>query len=577
MNSPRMGRALETARHAVAVLLGGIALSACLPSAPAIENVSPFKGQGGVAGDAPVSVTFDRPMDRDSVETRFELKPSVEGCDRVACPVRWTGSTFSMTHPGHPFSNDTKYRVFIHPGYKDAGGQVNTVEHVWEFQTEAAPMLRTATPATGATGVAADADLVLQFSRPIQAPTTAQLTLRPTGSATDLNVDYHLSSASNDPGLVTVSPLRPLRPNTTYRLSISPDIEDLHHNRLGKRTDIDFTTGSGGLGRSLGFAVLDVQGRATRIAQLRPPASLNAPAPSLRVVYQAQSSIQAWGWSPDASHLYTLEGTDGTVMSVSVASGAPVRLPFRATSIAVSPASDEVAYVNADRVLHLWTAEGGDVAVPQAGAVVATPAWSGDGHRLATAIDQGAGRTGLGIVDRGTLSRYLVPQVEMAAGPMSWSFDGASLAFMRNPGPTKPAEVWIFRALAADPPALQRVDAIAATSLTWASDGGSIYAATAAGTGQGGLQRAPARPVPGQSTGFSAVRNTQGSAVFPVTPSFDRRVAFVRVADGQPQLWLVNNDGSGLTQLTSTAYDPTDQLVTYGVAMPQWAPATTGG
>ena len=569
-------RARRAARQAFLLLLGALALSSCLQGAPAIENVSPYKGQGGVAGDAPVSVTFDRAMDRASVADRFEVRPALEGCDRNTCPIGWTGSTLSLSHPGHPFAGDTKYRVFIHPGYKDAGGQVNNVEHVWEFQTEAPPILRTATPAAGATAVATDADIVLQFSRPIQAPTPAQLSLRPTASVTDPNVDYHLSVAAGDPSLVTLSPLKPLRPNTAYRLGLSPDIEDIHHNRMGKPTEVDFTTGPVSLSRSLGFAVLDSGGRATRIAELRPPASLNAPAPSLRVLYQAASPIRTWGWSPDATHLYTLESGGGAVTSVSLATGEASRLPITASAIAISPGSDEVAYVAADQSLHIWSAAGGDLAVPQAGPLVEPPSWSGDGHRLAAVVDVG-GRSQLSIVDRGTLSRYLVPDVDVAPGPMSWSFDGANLAFIRNPGPGKPAEVWIFHALAADPSLLQRVDALSVTSLAWASDSGSIYAATAAGTGQGGLQRAPARPVAGQASGFGAVRNTQGSAAAPVTPSFDRRIAFIRPADGQPQLWLVNNDGSGLTQLTFATYDAVDQLATYGVGMLQWAPAGSGG
>jgi hypothetical protein len=576
VTNPISVRALKMVRTALGLLSAGLALSACLPSAPAIENVSPYKGQGGVAGDAAVSVTFDRAMDRASVEDRFELKPGLDGCDRSSCPLTWTGSTFSMSHPGHPFSSDTKYRVFVHPGYRDAGGQVNTVEHVWEFRSETAPVLQSATPGAGATGLAADTDVVLRFSRAIQPPSSTQLTLRPTASVTDPTIDYHLSTSANEPTLLTVSPLRPLRPNSAYRLSLSGDVEDIHHNRLGKPIDIDFSTGSLGLGRSLGFVALDSVGRPTRIAELRPPASLNAPAPSLRVVYQASESIRSWAWSFDATHLYSLEGADGSVTSVNLATGDAARLPFKASSIAVSPSADELAYVAGDGLLHLWTG-GADLAVPQAGRQSAPPAWSGDGHRLATVVDEGADRAVLAILDRGTLSRYVVPGVEVAPGPMSWSFDGANLAFMRSTGAARPAEVWIYRAQAADPPALQRVDALAATNLAWASDGGSLYAATSAATGQGGLQRAPSRAVPGQATGFSAVRNTQGSAVSPVTPSFDRRVAFIRVADNQPQLWLVNNDGSGLTQLTSITYDTLNQLVPYGVAMPVWGPGTAGG
>jgi hypothetical protein len=92
--------------------------------------VSPYKGQGSVPGDAPIAVTFDRGMDRGSVESRFEVRPAIDGCDRSECPLRWNANTVTMSHSGHPYADDTRYRVFIHPGYEDSRGQINTVEHV---------------------------------------------------------------------------------------------------------------------------------------------------------------------------------------------------------------------------------------------------------------------------------------------------------------------------------------------------------------------------------------------------------------------------------------------------------------
>jgi Tol biopolymer transport system component len=310
---------------------------------------------------------------------------------------------------------------------------------------------------------------------------------------------------------------------------------------------------------------------------VRPAASLNAPAPSVRTLYQAAQPIRTWGWSFDATHIYTLEG-DGGVRSVNLATGEAARLAVTATSLAVSPSTDELAYVAPDQHLHIWSAAGGDIAVSQVGAVQAAPTWSGDGHRLAAVVDAG-GRPALTIVDRSTLSRFVAPDVQVAAdSPLSWSFDGANLAFLRDSGAGKPAEVWIYRALSADSPLLQRVDALQAASLAWASDGNTLYAAVSpTSADRRPLQRAPTRPLPGQSGGFSPLRNTQDRDDSPATPSFDRRVAFVRDAIGQLQLWLINNDGSGLTQLTFANYDPPDQLVTYGVASPQWAPGGPGG
>ena len=571
-------------RRKLSAVLGAallsLGLAACAGGAPAIQEVSPFKGQSNVAGDAPVSVGFDRSMDHDSVSSRIEVRPAIDGCDAATCPVTWKSNTVSLSHPGHPFSGDTKYRVFIHAGYRDSAGAVNDVEHVWEFHTEPPPSLRGSNPAPGATGVATDIDLTVDFTRGLLPPTPGLVTLR-AGDGSGADVPYHLGLGGGDQSQLTLAPLQPLRPNTRYRLTVSDLVEDIHHNRIGKRSDIDFTTGDIDLTRSLGFAVLDSTGRATRIAVLRPPASLEAPVPTMRVLYSTGDAIRSWDWSSDARFLYVLEGDPPSVVRVELASGISSRLPITATSMAVSPGRDEIAYVAPDGGLHLWSVAA-DVAVPQAGHLLAPPVWSDDGRRLAMVVEgtQGSPRfeatqgSQLAILDRGTLSRFLVPGAVVALpAVMRWSHDGADVAFLRAGGSAP--EVWIYHALAADGAVLQAVGPLPATSLAWSSDELTLFAATAENDpGNRVLQRAPARPAPGQDTSFTPVRGSQASDSSPISPSFDRRLAFLRPSGGPRQLWLINNDGTGLLQLTSATYDPATRLAADGVSLPAWAPGS---
>src|SRR5438128_1797582 len=81
--------------------------------------------------------------------------------------------------------------------------------------------------------------------------------------------------APGDATLTTVAPSSLLQPNTRYRLTIGDGLQDIHHNRLGKRIDIDFTTGAVDLRRALGFSVVDSTGQVDRVAALRPAASIN--------------------------------------------------------------------------------------------------------------------------------------------------------------------------------------------------------------------------------------------------------------------------------------------------------------
>ena len=309
MLSPRL-----VARAPATILMIGmpviaIGLAACSPSAPAIEDVSPHKGDGNVPGDAPIKVTFDRPMDRQSVESRFQLEPALTSCTPSICPVSWNDRTMTFSHTKVEFQPDTRYQVHIKPGYRDTAARANSIEHVWEFRTETSPALQSSTPAADATGVAPDGDLLLQFSRAMQTPTHDHLKLIDLETVTPTAVPFRLSLDPGDQSRVVVAPVHLLRSRHRYRLSVTADYQDARHNDLGHPITINFSTGEADLSRSLAFSVLDVGGAVGhRIAVLRPPASLGAPAPSLRLAYESTVPILDFAWAPDARHLYTVEG-----------------------------------------------------------------------------------------------------------------------------------------------------------------------------------------------------------------------------------------------------------------------------
>jgi hypothetical protein len=191
-------------------------------------------------------------------------------------------------------------------------------------------------------------------------------------------------------------------------------------------------------------------------------------------------------------------------------------------------------------------------------------------------VETGAG-PGLAILDRATLSRFLVPDVKLAPaspeGRPRWSFDGLAVAFQRdvkgNP------EVWTFKPLVTQGLGLTRIGTLHSAELAWSSDAATLFASGDSGTGTPRLlHRAPAQPVEGQSSGFASIKGSLAGDDMPATPSFDRRLAFLRPAGDHVQLWIVNADGSGLSQLTFEQYDPADKLPLFGVSLPRWAPAS---
>jgi hypothetical protein len=408
-------------------------LAACGPDGPAIQEVSPAKGEANVAGDAPLKITFNHDMDRPTVQSRLVLSPVIEGCDAASCPLTWSGRTLSITHPAHQLTPNTKYRVTLKPGYRDAAGHSEGLEHFWEFSTESAPAVAAVTPGDGSTGVPVDADIAVQLTRGALVPPSSALTL--VADADPVAAAYRVAIAPDDPRRLVLSPLGLLRPRTRYTLHVSGDVLDLHHNSLGTPRDYHFTTGALDMTRSLAFLVRDAGGStASRVAVLRPPAGVNAAAPSLRVIYTSDRPITAFGWSPDAGRLYVLHS--GGTIEVAPLDGTAQDTAIAASEMSTNPAHEELAYLAAAGTLHLWrpaaTGSPTDVALTQAGLVSGHLCWSGDGRRLAFAAADGSGGKLLRVLDRETLSVTDVPGVTLPAGAsLAWSVDGTALAFTR--------------------------------------------------------------------------------------------------------------------------------------------------
>ncbi|MFN2465577.1 MAG: Ig-like domain-containing protein [Candidatus Dormibacteria bacterium] len=567
-------RARWVSRLLPAMLLAAT-LPGCASPGPAISEVSPVKGESNVAGDAPIRVVFNSDMDHASVESRFRIRPAVEDCDRTTCPLLWSGRTMTFSHPQHQFASSTRYQVQIASGYRDSGGHAVGLDHAWDFSVESAPTIGAVTPADHAAGVAVDADITVQLSRSVLPPPAPELALTAADDAEP--VAYRLAISPVDDRRLVMSPLAPLRPHTAYTLRVGAGVMDQHHNAIGTGRDVHFTTGALNFTHNLAFLVRDeTGGTSSRVAELRPPAGINAPAPSLRVLFNANRPIQAFAWSWDSAALYVLD-TVGRLTLVPL-DGAPARSTASdVVAIAANPARDEVAYVTTAGELRVRSG-GTEVTVTQAGRVTGPPAWSGDGRRLAFAATDGRGGLLLRLLDRETLSVSDPAGVSLAptGTAMAWSTDGASLAFIRpTPGGS---EAWIYHPLASQGIGLSRLGPIETATLAWSADGGSVFAAgIAPGSEQPLLERALAQPVAGQAAGFSVIKGSQPADSEPAAPSFDRRIAFVRQAAGRPQLWIMNNDGTGISQLTFATYDMDERLLAFGVAMPRWSPGAAGG
>jgi Bacterial Ig-like domain len=93
-------------------------------------------------------------------------------------------------------------------------------------------------PANGLTGVPINAQVVVEFSEPVDALTVNQVTLSSGGA---VNVISRLSNADQT---LTLVPVVPLNTNTTYTVSVT-GVQDLSGNALTSASTSTFTTGAG--------------------------------------------------------------------------------------------------------------------------------------------------------------------------------------------------------------------------------------------------------------------------------------------------------------------------------------------
>ena len=183
-----------------------------LSEAPAVVSVSPLDG---AALREPLTVVFNTPMNRRSVERATRLIP--------ATPVRfqWNDDTTLTVTPTEPLRPDTAYLVQI-----DANAQSRLFRPLQQpavvaFRTVAGPQVAAVLPAPASDGVPISSALMVRFSRPLvpaPAPGTVQpfpaLQIAPPvdGAVTWLSADT-----------LIFRPAAPLAPATRYQVTIAPD------------------------------------------------------------------------------------------------------------------------------------------------------------------------------------------------------------------------------------------------------------------------------------------------------------------------------------------------------------------
>ena len=203
---------------------------------PRVLEVSPSDGSSDVGLDDPVSVTFNQPMDRSSVEAAFSFVEADMG------PVRGTfewsdDSTVFTFVPDERLPLGGFFQVQVDADIARAANGAAPLESsvFWGFATVGPPRIVRTDPADGEVDVAPGGAFRIFFATPMDRETLQdKVTIDP---APEGEVDSYYSTYDNRYTLAF-----PLQPSTAYTITIAPGMADVYGNTIDEEMVIDFTT-----------------------------------------------------------------------------------------------------------------------------------------------------------------------------------------------------------------------------------------------------------------------------------------------------------------------------------------------
>ncbi len=205
----------------------------------AVGTVSPSPGAEGVAADALIVATFNRPVvplvstgEMGDLPSPITIAPAVEGVGE------WLNTSIYTFTPAAPLAGGTAYTVTIPAGLTSVDGAALEEAYSWTFRT-LPPQILSIIPGAGQERVLLDAPVVIAFSQPMDtASTEAAFSLlyegQPVAGAFRWNADN---------SELTFTPAERLSLESTYVINIAPTARGARGDAtLAEGQSISFTT-----------------------------------------------------------------------------------------------------------------------------------------------------------------------------------------------------------------------------------------------------------------------------------------------------------------------------------------------
>lgn len=212
-------------------------------TAPTIASISPSNGTTNITIETTPKVTFNEPMDADTLSSS-NIFLSDTGGNSVAGTLSVSGQSVTFT-PQNALAYDSSYTFNVTTGVNDVAGNAlqNAVQASFTTVAEpdnsdtTAPTVTSVSPADNTVDVATDSTIAMRFSEAVNADalTTAFSLKTASGESVSGSLNVEGSDAS-------FTPANPLLPETSYTATISTALEDLSGNALESAVSWSFTT-----------------------------------------------------------------------------------------------------------------------------------------------------------------------------------------------------------------------------------------------------------------------------------------------------------------------------------------------
>jgi uncharacterized protein YfaS (alpha-2-macroglobulin family) len=183
-----------------------------------VSAVIPAPDADGVAADATITVSFDRPVvPLVSTQQLADLPQPLTFDPPIEGQGEWVNTSIYVFTPGKPLSGGTTYTASIPAGLKDAVGATLENTFTWTFET-LPPEILNVSPYQGQGLVPLDSMVSVQFSQPMDRPSTEEaFILQHEGQRVPGKIDW-----LSDNTWLTFTPADTLQIESSYVISLAP-------------------------------------------------------------------------------------------------------------------------------------------------------------------------------------------------------------------------------------------------------------------------------------------------------------------------------------------------------------------